>query len=254
MRKHLFGVTLALALIAPGLALAQSGHVEAAYGNLTYDFGFGDFDIDAASIGGQAAFDTGGPVGIQLDGRYSNWGGDADDLDIWGIGAHAFTRNDAWLLGGYLGYDEIDDFNTETWTGAVEGQLYMPRSTVSAVLSHSLWDGPDYAITILEGEYRYFLSDNFSVHGGLGVGQGDIGSSDPDILSGEVGAELQFAAAPISVFGFYRHDELDFGTGDLEVDALSIGLRYNWGGTLMDRNRSGAGLNRVRPLFERFLS
>lgn len=254
MRTHILSTTLALALIAPGAAHAQSGHVQAAYATQTYDFGSGiEFDADVAAMGGQVAFDA-GALGVQLDGRYANWSGDADDVGVIAVGAHVYTRNDNWLFGGYVGYDDADDFNIEAWTGALETQFYLPRSTISGVLSHSEWDGPEYTITVLEGEYRHFFTDNLSGHLGLGFGQGDIGASDPDIWSGEIGGEYMFAAAPISIFGHYRHGVVDFDVGEIETDTLSIGIRYNWGGSLIERSRTGAGLNRVLPIFERFLS
>jgi hypothetical protein len=254
MRKLLVGAAFVAGLAMPGLALAQSGHADVSYSNHTYDFGGGiEFDTDIAAIGGQVAFDA-GALGIQLDGRYANWAGDADDVGVFGLGAHVFTRSENWLFGGYLGYDDADDFNIEAWTGALEAQFYMSRSTISGVLSHSVWDGPDYAITLLEGEYRHFFTDSVSAHVSLGFGQGDIGTTDPDVWSGEIGGEYLFSGAPVSIFGHYRHGVIDFNVGEIETDTLSVGIRYNWGGTLMDRNRSGAGLNRVTPVFERFLS
>jgi hypothetical protein len=178
------------------------------------------------------------------------------DLDVWGLGAHVFTRSETWLFGGYLGYDTIDQSNADTWTGAVEVQFYMPRSTLSGVLSHSDLDaGPgNFNATMLEGEYRHFVADNFSLHGGLGVGQGDVGGPDLDLWSAELGGEFQFETAPVSIFGFYRHGNIDVGALDADTSTYSIGVRYNWGGTLMDRNRRGAGLKRVLPVFERFIT
>jgi hypothetical protein len=253
MGTYAFAAALALALALPGAALAQSGHVEAGYANQTYDFGGPEFDTDIVSIGGQAAF-TGMPVGVQVDARYANWGGDVDDVDAWQVGAHVFKRTERWLIGGYVGYDQIDDFNIEAWTGALEAQFYMPRSTLTGVLSYSEWQDVGYAVTMIEGEYRYFVTDNFSVHGGLGFGQGDISTSEPDVWEAQLGAEYQFAGAPVSIFGSYRHSTMDFSPGEIDVDTLSVGVRYNWGGSLMERNRNGAGLNRVTPIFDRFMS
>jgi hypothetical protein len=254
MRTYLLGAALAFALAAPAAAHAQTGHVDAAYSEQTYDFGGADFDAELTSLSGQVAFGGDGGIGVQVDGRYTHWAGDADDVDAFSLGAHVFTRRGAWLFGGYVGYDDVEDFNIEAWTGALETQYYFSRSTLTGTLSHSEWDGPDYTITMLEGEYRYFLTDNLSLHGGLGFGQGDIGGNDPDVWSAEAGGEYQFAALPVSVFGFYRRGEIDFNVGSIETDALGVGVRYNFGGTLMDRNRRGAGLNRVLPLFERFIS
>jgi hypothetical protein len=254
MRKHLMSAALAVALITPGAALAQSGHLDASYGNHTYDFGGPEFEVDVASIGGQVAFGE-LPLGVQIDGRYANWGGDADNVGVWGLGAHVYKRSETWLIGAYVGYDDADDFNIASWTGAIEAQYYLPRSTVSGVLSYSEQEDQGYAITLLEGEYRHFVADNFSLHGALGFGQGDISTTtDPNVWSAEIGAEYQFAEMPVSVFGGYRYGLVDFDPGEIETNAFSVGIRYNWGGTLMDRNRRGAGLNRVVSVFERFIT
>lgn len=254
MRNFVLSAVCAAAFALPGAAWAQSGHIDLSAGNQTYDFGGIEIDADTVGVGGQVAF-SGLPVGLQVDAHYANWDSGGGDIDVGGVGAHVFVRNDAWLIGGYAGYDDADQWNYETWTGALEGQLYLPRATLSGVLSYSEIDiAAAYSITMLEAEYRHFVTDNLSIHGGLGIGQGEIGTSDPDAWSGEIGAEYQFEAAPISVFGLYRHNNLDFGTGELDVDALSVGVRYNWGGTLMERNRRGAGLNRVLPIFHRFVS
>jgi hypothetical protein len=254
MRNHLLGAMLAVALTAPCAAFAQTGHVDLSYANRDYDFGGFGTDFDDVTFGGQFAF--GGALGAQVDGYYGNWEADSGgETDVWGLGVHVFARRDAWLVGAYVGYDDMGDFNLEVLTGALEGQYYLPRSTISGVLSYSEADIPAaYSITMLEGEYRYFFTDNLSVHGAIGIGSGDIGAADPDVWSGELGAEYQFDAAPISVFGSFHHNTLDFSTGEIEVDAMRIGVRYNWGGTLMDRDRRGAGLKRVRHVFERFLT
>lgn len=252
MRNFIMGAAIALVIAAPGAALAQSGHVDVAYTTQDYDFGGPEFEVEAVGVGGQIAF-GGAPLGAQIDARYANWGGDADDVDAWSLGAHVFTRQGSFLFGGYVGYDEID-FGAEAWTGALETQFYLSRGTFSGVLSHSEWDGPGYNITMLEGEYRHFVTDYFSLHGGLGYGQGDIGSSDPDAWSAEIGGEYMFHGAPVTVFGGYRWSRLDFDPGEIDVEGLTIGLRYDWSGSLMQRSQSGAGLRRVPAIFERFLS
>ncbi|GIK49287.1 MAG: outer membrane beta-barrel protein [Hyphomonadaceae bacterium] len=253
MRKYLLSAALAAALIAPNAALAQSGHVDVSYGNHTYDFGGPEFEADVANIGGQVAFGE-LPLGVQIDGRYANWGGDADDVGVWGLGVHIYKRSPSWLIGGYVGYDDADDFNIASWTGAIEAQFYLSRATVSGILSYSEQETQGYAITLLEGEYRYFVTDNFSIQGGAGFGQGNISTSDPNVWSAQIGAEYQFADAPISVFGEYRYGLVDFDPGEIETNTFSIGVRYNWGGSLIDRNRRGAGLNRIIPVFERFIT
>ncbi|PZO51197.1 MAG: hypothetical protein DCF16_11670 [Alphaproteobacteria bacterium] len=61
-----------------------------------------------------------------------------------------------------------------------------------------------------------------------------------DATSIGINGEYQFAAMPISVYGGYSTTDFD----GVDAETLSIGVRHNFGGTLFDRDRSGAGLVR----------
>ena len=54
----------------------------------------------------------------------------------------------------------------------------------------------------------------------------------------------QHIRGPISVFGGYKHADIDFdGGGDDSVDAIQIGLRFNFEtGDLAERSKTGASL------------
>ena len=80
------------------------------------------------------------------------------------------------------------------------------------------------------------MSDNFRLNGNIGYASVDAGAGDDDAMIYGVGGEYQFA----SVAGLDRRwlQTFDFDGGD--VDTWTIGARYNWGGTLRDRDRKGA--------------
>ena len=61
-------------------------------------------------------------------------------------------------------------------------------------------------------------------------------------VGANVGAEYQLASLPISFVGQYAHNEIDTDGFDGDSDVVSIGVRWNFGGTLIQRDRSGAGL------------
>lgn len=249
MKRYLLGAAAMLAVAAPGVAAADaSGHIDLSYTNGDSDLGTSD--VNATALGGQVAF-AGGPVGFQVDGRYSSVE-TTSTADVYSIGGHVFSRSESWLIGGYVGYDKLESGGeAEELTFAVEAQFYMPRSTITGVLSHSTDDSIfDMNVTEISGEYRYFFTDNFSLQGGLGFGQGELGANDIDIWDAQVGGEYQFASAPISIFAGYRHGNLDAGAADIDTSSVGVGVRYNWGGSLMDRNRHGAGLARVPSAVE----
>lgn len=247
MRKLLLGAALACGFATP--AFAQSGHVDVSYANLNEDVGPGEIDIDITRVGGAIAFDL-DPIGFQVDANYANWEANGD-ADVWGVGGHAYRRALRYLVGVYVGVDRVDD--ADTWTYALEGQYYTRNGTWSATLSHSDMDDAQFSGTALNGRYRHFVGENFSVHGGLGLGDIEAGPTDFDFWEAEAGAEYQFSAVPISLFASYRFADYDVTGADVSTGTATIGVRYNFAPTLIDRDRSGAGLDRVLPIFERLL-
>lgn len=244
MRTIVFTVA-ALLFSAPTLAIAQSAHVDLRYANTETDPGGGDFD--AYSLSGQIAL--GGH--FQIDGSYTQ-ADIANGIDNYGVGAHVFQRNDTWLIGAYAGYNALrDNADTDDWVVAAETQYYLPRATISGVISYGETNDLDFNVWALDGEYRHFVTDNWSVSGGLSVGSAESFGNDFDAWGAGVGSEYQFASQPISVFASYRHSAYD-GVVEQDNDTLSVGVRFNWGGeTLRDRSQSGAGLERVSGPFER---
>ncbi|MEQ1811508.1 MAG: porin, partial [Terricaulis sp.] len=86
-------------------------------------------------------------------------------------------------------------------------------------------------------EARAFINDNFRVNGNVGYASIDAGAgNDDDVMIYGVGGEYQLASYPISFTAGYQTADFDGG----DVDTWTVGVRYNWGGTLRDRDRSGA--------------
>lgn len=245
MRKMIIGVAAMLAVAAPGAALAQTGYVDAAYTNSSVEVGPFDADGDGYRVGGAVAFDA-HALGVQLDADVgaieADGGGDAD---FWNVGGHVYTRNAAYLIGGFANYGNVDaggGGDDDYWTVGVEGQYYLARTTLNGAVSYSEADDSDLEVTGIDLGARHFITDNFAIDGGVGFANAEAGGGDADVVALNLGAEYQFDAYPISVFGGYQRAEVD--DFDVESDALTIGVRYNFGGTLFDRDRSGASLGR----------
>lgn len=242
MKKYLLGAAALLAISAPGVAAAQSAYVDLGYQSTEADVGGVEADGEGWTIGGATAWGGNGGLGVQLDALY----GDAEDSSTYSVGGHLFTRNDAFLFGGFANYgntdvDGADDF--DAWSVGLEGQYYLSRTTLDAALSYGEGDDIDAEFTGLDLGATHFLTDNFSFGGNLGFGNIEGGGADADTLTYGLGAEYQFASAPISIFGGWQHAELD--DADADADSLGIGVRYNFGGqSLFERNRSGASLSR----------
>lgn len=245
MRSLIIGAAAFLAVAAPGIAMAQTGYADASYASSSVDTGAGDDDADGWAVGGAVAFDA-YALGVQLDASVGSTDADGGgESDEWNVGGHLFTRNADYLVGGFVNFGNVDadaGGDSDYWTVGAEGQYYLDRTTLNASVSYTEAEDADLEVTAVDLGATYFFTDNFSVDGGVGFANLEGGGDDADSISAGVGAEYQFAALPISVFGGYAHSEVD--DLDLDSDTLSVGVRYNWGGTLFDRNRSGASLAR----------
>ena len=242
MKKYLLGAAAVLAIALPGVASAQqSGYVDLGYQSTDGSVSGVDFDGDGWTLGGTTAWGGDGTVGVQLDAIY----GDSEDASSYSVGGHLFSRNEGYLIGGFANYGSIDvdgAGSSDQWTVGLEGQAYLTRTTLDGALSYSESDDADAQLTAFDVGATHFVTDNFSFGGSVGFGTLDAFGTDTDIVSYGVGAEYQFAATPISVFGGWQHVDLD--DFDTDADTLNVGVRYNWGGSLFERNRSGASLAR----------
>jgi hypothetical protein len=253
MRNWIIGAAALLAVAVPGVAAAGSGYAGVAYVNNNIDIFGADIDADTWVADGAVAFDA-GPVGVQLDGRIGNSELDVfGDFDFWNVGGHVYKRSGAWLIGGYAGYGNVDagGGDADEWTVALEGEYYMAQTTLGGALSYSEADDLDFETTAIDVGARHFLNDNFAINADLGFANVETSGGDVDATTFGVGGEYQFASFPVSVFAGYQRAEVD--DIDLEVDSIGVGVRYNWGGSLIDRNRSGAGLARRGGLISRVL-
>lgn len=239
-RKIAFLGAAVVALMAAGAAQAGTG---AGYVGVNYN-GSDEDDANSWGVNGAAVLDDSATgFNIQVDGAYNTF----NDLDanVIGIGMHAFTRSENWLVGAYAGYDTVDDdSNTDIneWTVAAQTQFYMDRITLSADLSYGGLNllGEDLDTTQIDGEVRYFATDNFSVQGNVGFGKLDSDFGDGNFNTYGAGAEWKLDASPISFVAGVQN--FDPENGDSST-SYSVGVRYAWGGSLLERNRSGAGLN-----------
>jgi hypothetical protein len=232
MRKFLLGAAALAAIAAPGIASAEhNGYVGLDYAST--DTG--------ASNGDQRGFGASGSIvitpNVALDAAFLENDGDP----VWNATGHLFTNNSSHLLGGFIGLGgDADDNNV--WSAGLEGQLYTGNLTWAAALGYASSDS-DIDTWGVNGEARYFINENFRLEGGLGwfTSEDESGAVDDNALSAGVGAEYQLSSAPVS-FGL-SYSQTNYDEGDTDVDTIAATLRINFGGgTLLDRDHSGADL------------
>lgn len=233
MKKTALLAAVAAAFIAtPAFA---GGHVGVTYGNTDSDTTDGDTWQVEGAVGGNS-----GAVGYQLDAGFGNTdAGSSSDIDDRTIAGHLYWHTDAWNLGGVVATTNLDGGSTsvdETVYG-VEGSFNLAPS---AVLTGSYTVGESEFLVIDVDTWNadigvnYYFTDNFRVSGNLGTGNLDFGGgADFDTSTFGVGAEWRLSSTPVSFTADWSTFDADaFG----DYDTLKVGVRWNWGGTLRERD------------------
>lgn len=248
MRTQLIAATAVAALLTvAGAAQAQTvGHVGANYGRIELDAGaLGEADANAAQLEGSVRFGS-DPIGAQIDASVTRFDGDGDDATLWSATGHLNRKFEGGLIGGFAGVSTSDDVTL--WAVGAEAQANLaPTTSLYGQLGYGQVDDlGDVDFWAGRAELRHFFADNFKVQGSAGFTKADAAGADLDMWNVGAEAEYQFAAG-WSVVGAYEHGEID--DVDLSSDTFRIGVRYTFGGTLKDRDQSGASLGSVSNLF-----
>jgi opacity protein-like surface antigen len=244
MNKNLFAAAAVVAFLGSAVAAnAQTvGHIGANYSRVDADVAGADVDGDVYQLEGAVRFDL-GSLGAQVDGAVTDY--DGDDTSF-GATGHINTKVGNGLIGGFAGVETADDITV--WGVGVEGQANINGKTslYGQAGYGNVDDAFDADIWAVRGEVRYFVADNFRLKGQVGYATVDAGSNI-DTWNAGVEAEYQFAETPFSVWAGYDHADSD--DIDTNSDTLRIGVRYTFGGSLKDRDQSGASLGSAAKLF-----
>lgn len=245
MRNWIIGAAAALAVVAaPSVAAAQTGYVGANYSSS--DFGGPGDDVESYGVEGAVAFAGSGSIVFEVDAALS----DSDEADSgYGLLGHVYSRNDSHLFGGFVGISGSDD--SETYVAGLEAAKYFDNWTLAGAVAYGNNDDADADGFGVNVEGRYFVHDNLRLNGNIGWASVDSGAGDDDdVAIYGVGGEYQFSSIPISLTAGYNTADFDGG----DVDTWTIGVRYNWGGTLRDRDRNGASQANIVGISSAFAS
>jgi hypothetical protein len=231
MRKFLLSAAALAGIVAPGVAAAQDAPVNIGYIGLDYA------NVDVDGVGSGDAVGVSGSLVMAehfaMDVAVAN----NDEETAWGATGHIFMNNDQFLLGGFLG---LVGSGATTRFGGVEGQLYLNRFTLAGAVSYSGGDDDNVSAWGGNAEGRFFVTDNFRLSASAGWSEMDDDVADDSLFRYGAGAEFQFSGVPISVGAGYSHTEFD--ETDIEADTVTATVRYDFGGSLLVRDRSGGGL------------
>lgn len=229
MRSLIFGAAALLAVAVPGMAAAQSGYAGVTWANVDVD-GFDNTDV--YGVEGAVAFEGSSSISFEVDAAWA----DSNDTDsVASLTGHVFTRNDQYLFGGFVGVSDGD--NSTTWTAGLEANKYFQNWTLAGAIAYANNDDVDVDGWGVNVQGRFFPTDNLRLQANAGWASVDGGAGSDDATVLGAGAEYQFSAAPISIGANYSHTDSDAA----DADIWGLTVRYNFGGgTLRDRDRSGA--------------
>lgn len=220
----------AAALFAATPAFAQSG------GSIGLNYTNIEDEADGYQLDG-AYGSTSGSFGFQVDGGFGNI---EDALDTQTIAGHAYWNGGGWRIGGVYAYTNLDDGSdsaSETAFG-VEGTWDIGTQAV-ALASYTIGEselGGDVDTSFFDIGLNYYFTENLRVGASYGFGSLEQGSAEADTNNLRLSAEWQPWTTPVSfTFGYNSFDADD---GPAGLDTWSIGARWNFGGSLRERDNA----------------
>lgn len=217
----------AAALFAATPALAQSG------GHIGGSFTQTEDETETWQVDG-AFGGASGSIGYQIDAGLGQIEGDANTQAIAG---HLYWNGGGWRVGGVVAFTNFDDEVDETSYG-IEGSFDAGANAVF-VGSYTVGEtfvGQDADTWNADIGLNYYFTDNLRVGGTIGTGNLEATGADADTSTFGLNAEWQPWTTPVSFTFGWQSFEID--VSDEAVDSFSIGARWNFGGTLRERDNA----------------
>jgi hypothetical protein len=228
-------------LAATAALLAASPAMAGGYVGLGYNTAE-DSNSDSSNWHGEGAIGgASGQIGYQVDGGVATIDDNGTDSDAYSLAGHLYWNGANWRLGGVVSTSNFEfgpfDFD-ETFYG-VEGTYDLSGS---AVLVGSYTVGESEFLVDLDTwnadlGLHYYINENLRLSGSVGFGNLDGGgANDFDTSSFGVGAEWQPWANQISLHA--RYDRFEVDSAFDEYDLLTVGVRWNFGANLRERDNA----------------
>jgi hypothetical protein len=248
MKTQLFAAAAVLALAVSAPAFAQNvGSVGAAVNYTDVNTNAFDGNGTSVKVDGNVAIPTGAWT-VTLNGNVSVNDTDLSDETIASTAVHLTTKvGDTVRVGGFAALSRPS--NDTLWAVGAEASKYFTNVTLNGLVAYGQANDLNADLYAVRGEARYFVSDDFRLDAGAGYSKidGDA-ANEADIWDVNLGGEYKFANTGWSTFGKYTHTESD-DLADLKSDAVKVGFRYTFGGSLKARDAAGADLIDADTLF-----
>jgi hypothetical protein len=217
------------ALFAATPAFAQSG------GSIGLNYTNIEDEADGYQLDG-AFGSASGSFGFQIDGGFGNI---EDEVDTQTIAGHAYWNGGGWRIGGVYAYTNLDTGSgsaSETAYG-IEGTRDLGTQAV-VLASYTIGEielSGDVETSWFDIGLNYYFTENFRVGASYGFGHLEEGGDEADTGNLRLNAEWQPWTTPVSfTLGYNSFDSDDLG----DTDSWSIGARWNFGGSLRQRDNA----------------
>lgn len=247
MKTQLFAAAAiaVVAFSAPAFA-QQVGSVGAAVNYSDIETNAFGADGTSVKIDGSVAVPVGAAWTVAVNGDVSVSDNDISDETVASGAVHLTTKiGDSWRVGGFTALSRPG--NDTLWAVGAEAHKYLANVTLSGLAAYGQSNDLDADLYAVRGEARYFVTDDFRLDAGLGYSKLDT-LIEADAWDAGVGGEYKFANTGWSTFGKYTHTESE-DLADLKSDAVKVGVRYTFGGSLKARDAAGADLIDAGTLF-----
>ena len=247
MNTKLFATAALIAAAVSAPAFAQNvGSIGAAVNYTDINSKAVDGNGTATVIDGSVAIPLKGAWTLTASGDVSISDNDLSNNTVASGAAHLTTKlGDSWRVGGFTALSR--PANDTVWAVGGEAQKYFDKVTLSGVAAYGQSNDLDADLYTVRGDARYFVTDNFRLDAGASWSRIDT-NINADLWDVNVGGEYKFANTGWSAFAKYVHSESN-DLADLKSDAVKVGVRYTFGGSLKDRDRAGADLVTASDLF-----
>lgn len=251
MNTKLFATAALVAAAVSAPAFAQStngniGSVGAAVNYADVNTRAGGDHGTSAVLDGSVAIPLAGAWTVTANGDVSISDNDLSDETVASGAVHLTTKiGDTVRVGGFTALSRPS--NDTLWAVGGEAQKYLGNVTLTGLAAYGQSNDLDADLYTVRGEARYFVSDNFRLNAGAGWSRIDT-NINADLWDVNAGGEYKFANTGWSTFAKYTHAESK-DLAKLNSDAVRVGFRYTFGGSLKDRDRAGADLATASDLF-----
>jgi hypothetical protein len=244
MKATFLGAVGALLLLAAvETAHAQPAYIGGLYQRSELDTPAGSGNSDGVAVEGAVTFAPTATLGLDLNAAYSDTN-QSDDTT--GIAGHLYAKGADYKFGGFVA---AANANSDTYLeGGVEGQKSWDAWTLAGVVSYANLDDANVDAWGGDAQVRYFFGDDLRLDGKAGWHNVDFSGAvgDDDVWNLGVGGEWRWRGSPVSLTAGYDHYEFD--SRNVDADVWTIGARWNFGGSLKERDRDGPSFGGLSSL------